>query len=63
MIRFRTIEQKPAANTNSPAIAQQPAAEQAKPAPADDDRKIGRQRPRDPEKPAGLSPVEKPEHD
>lgn len=56
MIRFRTIESNPAANTNKPTIVPQPV-------PADDDRKIERQRPRNPEKSASLSPAEKPEHD
>lgn len=63
MIRFRTIEPKPAANTNKPVIAPQTAVAPSEVAPADDDGKIGRQRPWDPEKASGPSSTEKPEHD
>ncbi|MEI5668123.1 hypothetical protein WBO78_24030 [Bosea sp. CCNWLW174] len=58
MIRFRTIEPKPAANTNKPTNI--PTAAPAEPAPA-----AGKVTPRQtdvPGKPGGQSPGEKREH-
>ncbi|RXT54861.1 hypothetical protein B6S44_14765 [Bosea sp. Tri-44] len=63
MIRFKTIEPKPAANTNKPVIAPQTAVAPTEPVPAGDDRKIAMQRLRDPEKSANLPSAEKLEHD
>lgn len=63
MIRFRTIEPKPAANTNKPVIAPQTAVAPSEAAPAGDDRKIAMQQLPDPEKSANLPSAENPERD
>jgi hypothetical protein len=60
MIRFRTIEPKPAVNTNKPATMQSTESP-PRPEAAGDDRKIARQRPRGLEKPAASQRQQSPE--